>query len=72
MINGNLGQYDKALAASVESQRLEPDAIGYSNLAGTYLALDGLDDWQKATSNMPSSARSRAISCISESTDWLS
>ena len=48
VINGNLGQYDKALAASVESQRLEPDAIGYSNLAGTYLSLDRLDDSQKA------------------------
>src|SRR5208282_4953848 len=32
VINGNLGQYEKAMAANLESQRLEPDAIGYSNV----------------------------------------
>ena len=42
-----LGQYEKSLAATEESQRLAPDAGGYSNLAGTYLALNRLDDAQK-------------------------
>jgi serine/threonine protein kinase/Flp pilus assembly protein TadD len=48
VINGNLGQYEKAMAANLESQRLEPDAIGYSNVAGTYLSLNKFDDSQKA------------------------
>jgi len=48
VIYTNLGQYEKALAATEESQRLAPDAIGYSNLAGTYLALNRVDDAQKA------------------------
>jgi serine/threonine protein kinase/Flp pilus assembly protein TadD len=48
VINGNLGQYEKAMAANLESQRLEPDAIGYSNVAGTYLSLDKFDNSQKA------------------------
>jgi len=43
-----LGQYDKSLAATEESQRLAPDATGYFNLAGTYLALNRFDDAQKA------------------------
>ncbi len=42
-----LGQYDKSLAATEESQRLAPGAIGYSNLADTYLALNRLDDAEK-------------------------
>jgi serine/threonine protein kinase/tetratricopeptide (TPR) repeat protein len=42
-----LGQYDKALAATLEGQRLQTDAIGYSNLADCYLALNRLDDVQK-------------------------
>ncbi len=42
-----LGQYEKSLAATEESQRLAPDAIGYSNLAGTYLALNRVDDVTK-------------------------
>jgi tetratricopeptide (TPR) repeat protein len=43
-----LGQYDKALAASEESQMLEKDVLGYFNLAGMYLALNRIDDAQKA------------------------
>ncbi|MFZ0939140.1 MAG: serine/threonine-protein kinase [Candidatus Sulfotelmatobacter sp.] len=42
-----LGQYDKGLAATLEGQRLQADAIGYSNLAGCYLAQDRLDEVQK-------------------------
>jgi len=48
VIYANLGQYEKSLVATVEGQRLGADAIGYSNLAGTYLALNRLDDAQKA------------------------
>jgi eukaryotic-like serine/threonine-protein kinase len=42
-----LGQIEKSLAATEESQRLAPDATGYSNLAGAYLALNRIDDAQK-------------------------
>jgi tetratricopeptide (TPR) repeat protein/predicted Ser/Thr protein kinase len=42
-----LGQYEKALAATVESQRLQPDAIGYGNLADAYLTLSRFDDARK-------------------------
>ncbi len=48
VIYANLGQYEKSLVATVEGQRLGADAIGYSNLAGVYLALNRLDDAQKA------------------------
>jgi eukaryotic-like serine/threonine-protein kinase len=48
VIYGNLGQYEKSLAATVEGQRLGADAIGYSNVVGTYLELNRLDDAQKA------------------------
>jgi len=41
-----LGQIEKSLAATEESQRLAPDATGYSNLAGAYLALNRIDDAQ--------------------------
>jgi serine/threonine protein kinase/tetratricopeptide (TPR) repeat protein len=47
VIYSELGQYEKSLAATEESQRLAPDAIGYSNLAGTYLALNRVDDVTK-------------------------
>ncbi len=40
VIYTELGQYEKALAADVDSQNLKPDAIGYSNLADTYLAAE--------------------------------
>ena len=43
-----LGQYDKALAATLDSQRLEPDVIGYFNLMGCFLSLNRPDDAQKA------------------------
>src|SRR5260370_4347000 len=46
-IYGVLGQYEKPLAATEESQRLALGAIGYSNLADTYLELNRLDDVQK-------------------------
>jgi tetratricopeptide (TPR) repeat protein len=44
-----LGQYDKALAETQETLRLEPNAVnGYGNLATLYLALDRPDDAKKA------------------------
>jgi serine/threonine protein kinase/tetratricopeptide (TPR) repeat protein len=46
-IYAQLGQYDKSLAATEESQNLAPDATGYFNLTGTYLALNRFDDAQK-------------------------
>ena len=42
-----LGQIEKSLAATEESQRLAPDAVGYSNLAGAYLSLNRPDDARK-------------------------
>ncbi len=42
------GQYEKALNETLESQHLEPAAVGYSNLAGLYLALNRPDDARKA------------------------
>ena len=48
-IYGELGQYEKAVAETQESLRLEPNAvIGYGNLAQSYLALNRLDDAKKA------------------------
>ena len=48
-IYSQLGQYEKALAETQESLRLEPNAvIGYGNLAGIYLALNRPDDAKKA------------------------
>jgi eukaryotic-like serine/threonine-protein kinase len=47
-IYSELGHYDRALAASEESQRLEPDVVGYFNLMGNFLALNRPDDAQKA------------------------
>ncbi len=43
-IYAQLGQYEKALYETQESQRLEPDVTGYANLADTYLELNRLDD----------------------------
>ena len=43
-----LGQYEKALAKTEESQRLEPDVVGYFNLMGVRLALNQPDEAQKA------------------------
>ena len=47
-IYSELGQYEKALTEVQESQRLEPNLIGYTNLAGIYLALNRTDDATKA------------------------
>jgi eukaryotic-like serine/threonine-protein kinase len=46
-IYAQLGQYDKALTANQESQLLQKDVLGYFNTAGTYLALNRIDDAQK-------------------------
>jgi len=42
-----LGQYEKSLTETQESQRLEPDVTGYFNLAQTYLFLNRVDDARK-------------------------
>jgi eukaryotic-like serine/threonine-protein kinase len=47
VIHELLGQYEKALAAIQESQRLEPTAVGYLNLAQNYLYLNRVDDAAK-------------------------
>jgi tetratricopeptide (TPR) repeat protein len=47
VIYAYLGQIEKSLYQTQESQRLAPDATGYSNLTGTYVALNRLDDAQK-------------------------
>jgi eukaryotic-like serine/threonine-protein kinase len=47
-IYSNLGQYEKALTRTQEGLRLEPSIVGYTNLAQDYLALNRLDDAQKA------------------------
>ena len=40
-----LGQYEKAVAASLEDLRLNPgSAAAFTNLVGLYAALDRLDD----------------------------
>ena len=46
-IYGQLGQYDKSLAATLEAQRLSQDATGYSNLADIYIELNRIDEAQK-------------------------
>jgi len=46
-IYAQLGQYDKALTANEDSQLLQKDVLGYFNTAGTYLALNRIDDAQK-------------------------
>jgi eukaryotic-like serine/threonine-protein kinase len=45
---GQLGQFEKAVTQTQESLRLEPSIVGYTNLAGYYLALGRLDDAGKA------------------------
>jgi serine/threonine protein kinase/tetratricopeptide (TPR) repeat protein len=44
VIYSSLGQYDKAVAETEESQKLEPTLISYGNLAGDYLNLNRFDD----------------------------
>ena len=46
-IYSELGQYEKAAAETQEGLRLEPTLVGYSNLAGIYLALNRPDDAKK-------------------------
>jgi serine/threonine protein kinase/tetratricopeptide (TPR) repeat protein len=46
-IYSELGQYEKALTETQESQHLEPNLIGYTNLASIYLALNRTDDAKK-------------------------
>jgi len=43
-IYADLGQWEKALSQTQESQRLEPEVIGYYNLAANFLALNRPDD----------------------------
>jgi eukaryotic-like serine/threonine-protein kinase len=44
-----LGQWDKSIAETKESIRLEPNAlVGYNNLAGAYLALNRFDEAKAA------------------------
>ena len=59
-----LGQYDKALAATLDSQRLEPDVIGYFNLMGSFLSLNRPDDAQKALNE------ARAVNYEGEVLHW--
>ena len=41
----SLGQYEKAVAETLESIRLDPDSVtGYGNLVGMYAALNRLDE----------------------------
>jgi eukaryotic-like serine/threonine-protein kinase len=47
VIYGMFGQYDKAVAAFKESQALEPNAVGYFDLAQEYLYLNRVDDATK-------------------------
>jgi tetratricopeptide (TPR) repeat protein len=47
-IYSQLGQYEKALAETQIAQALEPDVVGYFNLAGTNLSLNRLDQAKKA------------------------
>ncbi len=46
-IYAQLGQYEKALTETQEGMRLQPDLIGYGNLADMYLSLNRLDDAKK-------------------------
>jgi tetratricopeptide (TPR) repeat protein len=47
VIHSSLGQYDKATAEIEESQHLQRNAIGYFNLAQSYLYLNRVDDARK-------------------------
>ena len=46
-IYSQLGQYEKALTETQESQHLESNLIGYTNLADIYLALNRTDEAKK-------------------------
>ena len=44
VIYGHLGQYDKGLAQSSDSYRLEPDDLSYANLVISYIFLNRLEE----------------------------
>jgi eukaryotic-like serine/threonine-protein kinase len=46
-IYNRLGQYEKAESQTREALRLQPNAVGYTNLAFSYLALNRPDDARK-------------------------
>ncbi|HYL16777.1 MAG TPA: protein kinase [Terriglobales bacterium] len=43
-IYGQLGRYDKGLAAAQQGLRVNPDAVSYQNLLGSYMSLNRLDE----------------------------
>jgi serine/threonine protein kinase/Flp pilus assembly protein TadD len=43
----SLGQYEKAIAETEIAQKLEPNIVGYSNLAGTYISVGRFKDAQQ-------------------------
>jgi serine/threonine protein kinase/Flp pilus assembly protein TadD len=43
-VYSSLGQYEKAIAETEISQKLEPNIVGYSNLAATYISVGRLKD----------------------------
>jgi tetratricopeptide (TPR) repeat protein/predicted Ser/Thr protein kinase len=47
VIYAELGQYEKSVVATEESQRLERTAVGYLNLAQDYLYVNRVDDARK-------------------------
>jgi DNA-binding winged helix-turn-helix (wHTH) protein/tetratricopeptide (TPR) repeat protein len=48
VVYGDLGQNDKALEAVRKSVRLDPNALGYSNLVSSYVVLDRLQEARSA------------------------
>ena len=48
VLYSNMGEYDKALAASQKAMSLTPDGVSYANLCGGYVSLNRLDE-AKAT-----------------------
>ena len=42
-----VGQYEKAIAETEIAQKLEPNIVGYSNLAGTYISVGRFKDAQQ-------------------------
>jgi eukaryotic-like serine/threonine-protein kinase len=50
-----LGRYDKAVVDTEEAQRIAPTATGYGNLAFEYIALNRVDDADKALQRAQSS-----------------
>jgi serine/threonine protein kinase/Flp pilus assembly protein TadD len=48
VLYANMGEYDKAHAASLKAMSLTPDGVSYANLCGGYVSLNRLDE-AKAT-----------------------